>query len=586
MTSFSELLDLHYSSEKFRTGAIIKGEVLRLDGEEVVIDAGMKAEAYVPIDHFKDLDGNINVQPGEFYDLYVETPVRLDGSVSLSRERAQRIEMWQRLEEAMEKEEILTGLVTDKVKGGLRLDIGQVRAFLPRSLVDIRQPQDLSEFEGQHIPVKIVKIDQERNNLVVSRRAVVEEESLAEREALLSNLNEGDVVEGIVKNLTDYGAFIDMGGTDGLLHITDMAWRRVNHPSEILAIGDTIEVKVLKFDRERFRVSLGIKQLSEDPWKVIEEKYAVGSIIHNAKVANITDYGAFVALEDAVDGLVHTSELDWTNRNIHPNKVVSIGQEVSVKILDIDSERRRVSLSIKQCQDNPWQAFGMKFQRGDTLKGQIRSITDFGLFVGLEGGIDGLVHLTDLVWDEDAEAALRDFKKGDEIEVMVLSIDIDRERISLGVKQLTPDAFMSYISEYGKGSVVEGKVLEKDEKGGYSVSLAEGVVALLRHSEVEGNLSEGDTVRAALYNIDKKNRKLVISMKNLSDIEEKQAVRDYQKASRAEASGHEKTLGSLLGSLDTGKEDIKEEPQSEKTPEEKPELDAVADAGADEDEQK
>ncbi len=546
--SFSELFEASYDKEKFKPGAIISATVIDIQGDEVVVDAAMKSEAIIELSQFQDLNGEVSVSIGDSVEVYVETTVDIAGETRLSREKAQRIETWNRLEQAMNNGEILTGFVTNKVKGGLSLEIGKVRAFLPRSLVDVRQVPDMSVFEGEKVQVKIVKLDINRNNLVVSRRAVIEEETQAEREALLSNLNEGDVVEGIVKNLTDYGAFIDMGGTDGLLHITDMAWKRVSHPSEMLQIGDTIEVKVLKFDRERFRVSLGMKQLTEDPWQSIQEKYPPGTVIQTAKVANITDYGAFVALENAIDGLVHTSELDWTNRNIHPNKVLHVGQEVPVKVLEVDIERRRISLSIKQCQENPWEVFAHTHDRGDKVVGSIRSITDFGLFVGLNGGIDGLVHLTDLSWGKDSEKLLREYHKGQEIEALVLSIDIDRERISLGIKQLSEDVFTAYADTNNKGSIVEGRVITSDEKG-YEVELAPSVVVFLRKPEVIGEINDGDTVRVAITSVDRKNRKLYVSMKNISEIEEKQAVKDYQSSARKDEKV-DSTIGSLFGELD------------------------------------
>ena len=530
-------------------GAIITARIIGFRGDEAVLDAGMKSEAYIPISQFRDLSGDPEIKIGDDVEVLVETVVDMSGETRLSREKAQRIATWNRLEKAMEDQEIVTGLVTTRVKGGLSLDIGKVRAFLPRSLIDVRQIPDMGVFEGEQIQVKIVKLDAERNNLVVSRRAVIEEENRAERQALLSNLAEGDVLEGTVKNLTDYGAFVDMGGTDGLLHITDMAWKRVNHPSEILSIGDVIEVKVLKFDLERYRVSLGMKQLTEDPWQSIHEKYPSGMIIPLAKVVNITDYGAFVALEEAVDGLVHTSELDWTNRNIHPNKVLSVGQEVAVKVLEVDVERRRISLSIKQCSENPWVTFTDNYKRGDIVSGQIRSITDFGLFIGLENGIDGLVHLTDLSWEESEENTLREFQKGSEIEAMILSIDVDRERISLGVKQLMKDSFMEFVSNNGKGAIVEGVITEEIDKG-YSVTLSSGVFGVLRKSELIGEAAVGDTMRVAITSVDRKNRKIFLSMKSVADMEEKQAVKDYKKSSSKDGSQMNNTLGALFDNLE------------------------------------
>ena len=547
--SFAELFEASYTPEKFKQGSIITATVIDINGEEAVIDAGMKSEAHVPMTQFRDINGEINLDIGDEVEVYVDVIVDGAGETRLSREKAQRIETWNRLETAMNDGEVITGLVTSRVKGGLSLDIGKVRAFLPRSLIDVRQVPDMAAFEGESVQVKIVKLDAERSNLVVSRRAVIEEENRAEREALLSNLNEGDVVEGVVKNLTDYGAFIDMGGTDGLLHIADMAWKRVNHPSEILAIGDKIEVQVLKFDRERFRVSLGMKQLTEDPWEKIQERYAEGSIVEGAKVANLTDYGAFVALGDSIDGLVHSSELDWTNGNVHPSKILHIGQEVSVKVLEVDTERRRISLSIKQTTENPWEIFAHTHNRGDKLTAEVRSITDFGLFVGLQGGIDGLIHITDLTWEENSEAILRSYQKGQEVEAMVLSIDTDRERISLGIKQLTTDVFMEFASENGRGRVVEG-VVESIEGDEINVALGEKIVGVLRKQDTIRELAVGDTIQAAVVNVDRKARKLAISMRNLEAIQEKEAVKQYQVDTKREAKEMNSTLGSLFENLD------------------------------------
>ncbi len=545
--SFAELLEESFQ-EKFNTGSLIIGTVIGIDKETVLVDAGMKSESSIPKAQFLDANGELEVAVGDEVEVYLESLEDGLGETRLSREKAKRAKTWDRLETAMEEGEVVVGLVTGKVKGGLTVDVEGVRGFLPGSLVDIRPIRDFGFLEGKEIEMKLVKLDRKRNNVVVSRRAVIEIESSAEREAILANMEEGATLKGIVKNLTDYGAFIDLGGVDGLLHITDMAWRRVNHPSEIVNVGDEITVKVLKFDKERSRVSLGLKQLEEDPWSDMVSRYPMGAEVAG-KVANITDYGAFIEIEEGIEGLVHTSELDWTNRNIHPSKVVHLGQEVRVKILDVDQERRRISLSIKQCAVNPWESFSAIHAKNDKIQGVIKSITDFGIFIGLEGGIDGLVHLTDISWKQTGEEAIRDFKKGDELETVILSIDPDRERISLGLKQLEQDPFGQFVAEHGKGSIVEGTVKSVDKRGAV-IELGPEVEGYLRASELledtrdaSSVLKEGETVTAKVTNIDRKNRSLSLSMKAKEAHEEQEALKGYSE-SQTPAAGS--TFGDLF----------------------------------------
>jgi small subunit ribosomal protein S1 len=532
--SFAELFEASFQ-EKFNIGSLIIGTVIGIDKETVLVDAGMKSESSIPKVQFLDANGDLEVAVGDEVEVYLESLEDGLGETRLSREKAKRAKTWDRLETAMEEGEVVVGLVTGKVKGGLTVDVEGVRGFLPGSLVDIRPIRDFGFLEGKEIEMKLVKLDRKRNNVVVSRRAVIEIESSAEREAILASMEEGSVLKGIVKNLTDYGAFIDLGGVDGLLHITDMAWRRVNHPSEIVNVGDEIDVKVLKFDKERSRVSLGLKQLEEDPWSDMVSRYPMGAEVAG-KVANITDYGAFIEIEEGIEGLVHTSELDWTNRNIHPSKVVHLSQEVRVKILDVDQERRRISLSIKQCAVNPWESFSAIHAKNDKIQGVIKSITDFGIFIGLEGGIDGLVHLTDISWKQTGEEAIRDFKKGDELETVILSIDPDRERISLGLKQLEQDPFGQFVADHGKGSIVEGVVKTVDTRGAV-IELAPEVEGYLRASELledtrdaSSVLKEGDKVSAKVTNIDRKNRSLSLSMKAKEAHEEQEAMKGYSEA--------------------------------------------------------
>jgi len=550
--SFADLFEASLQEGKFETGSLILGTVVGIDKETVLVEAGMKSESAIPKSQFLDAEGNLEVAVGDEVEVYLESLEDGFGETRLSREKAKRAKTWDRLETALEDGEIIKAFVTGKVKGGLTVDVEGVRGFLPGSLVDIRPIRDFGFLEGKEIEAKLVKLDRKRNNVVVSRRAVIEAESSVEREALLASMEEGVVLKGIVKNLTDYGAFIDLGGIDGLLHITDMAWRRVNHPSEVIQVGDEIDVKVLKFDKEKNRVSLGMKQLAEDPWSDMISRYPMGIEV-TGKVANITDYGAFIEIEEGIEGLVHTSELDWTNRNIHPSKVVHLGQEVKVKILDVDQERRRISLSIKQCAVNPWEAFSATHSKGDKISGAIKSITDFGIFLGLEGNIDGLVHVTDISWSQSGEEAIREFKKGDVLETIILSIDSDRERISLGLKQLEQDPFGQYVAENGKNSIVKGQVVSVDEKGAV-VHLAEEVEGYLRVSELAEDtrdarsvLKEGDEVEAKIMNIDRKNRSVALSVKGKDAQEEANAMKDYSAANQAQTSTN--TLGDLLKDL-------------------------------------
>ncbi len=545
--SFAELFEQSIEQDKFKTGSLILGTVVAIDKEAVLVDAGMKSESAIPKQQFLNAAGELEVAIGDEVEVYLETLEDGFGETRLSREKAKRAKTWDRLETALEDNETVTGLVTGKVKGGLAVDVEGVRGFLPGSLVDVRPIRDFGFIEGKEIDLKLVKLDRKRNNVVVSRRAVIEAENSVEREALLANMEEGAILDGIVKNLTDYGAFIDLGGIDGLLHITDMAWRRVSHPSEVIQVGDEIKVKVLKFDREKNRVSLGMKQLLEDPWSDMVSRYPMGSEIMG-KVANITDYGAFIEIEDGIEGLVHTSELDWTNRNIHPSKVVHLGQETKIKILDVDQERRRISLSIKQCTVNPWEGFSATHSKGDKISGSIKSITDFGIFIGLEGSIDGLVHLTDISWSEPGEEAVRKFKKGEELETIILSIDPARERISLGLKQLDQDPFSEYVAANGKNSIVTGTVKSVDEKGAV-IDLGVEIEGYLRASELAVEtrdasqvLKVGDSVEAKIMNVDRKNRSLSLSVKGKDAQDEANAMKDYSAGQETAAN----TWGDLL----------------------------------------
>ncbi len=559
--SFAELFEASLSNENLQAGQLITGEVVHVDDDFVTVHAGLKSEGVIPASEFKDSSGEVAVHVGDQVEVVVEQIEDGYGETRLSREKACRAKAWETLEKAHEEQSIVTGVMSGKVKGGFTVTIDGVRAFLPGSLVDVRPIRDPSYLEGKDLEFKVIKIDRRRNNVVVSRRAVVESEMSAERETLLANLEEGQVVKGVIKNLTDYGAFVDLGGIDGLLHITDLAWKRVKHPSEMLNVGDEIEAKVLRYDRERNRVSLGLKQLGEDPWIDIARRYPEHTRMFG-KVTNITDYGAFVEIEEGIEGLVHVSEMDWTNKNIHPNKVVQVGDEVEVMVLDIDPERRRISLGMKQCQANPWEEFAALHKKGDKVAGSIKSITDFGVFVGLEGGIDGLIHLSDLSWNLAGEDAVRNFKKGDEVQATVLAVDAERERISLGIKQLEGDPFSSYVSEHGKGSVVTGTVVGVEPKGAV-IRLTDEVEGYLRASDLSREriedaraiLNEGDSVEAKITTIDRKNRKISLSVKAKDLEEESQAVQEY---TRKPATGSA-TLGEKLKEQLISKENAEKE---------------------------
>jgi len=559
--SFAELFEASLSNENLQTGQLITGEVVHVDDDFVTVHAGLKSEGVIPASEFKDSSGEVAVHVGDQVEVVVEQIEDGYGETRLSREKACRAKAWETLEKAYEEQSIVTGMMSGKVKGGFTVTIDGVRAFLPGSLVDVRPIRDPSYLEGKDLEFKVIKIDRRRNNVVVSRRAVVESEMSAEREQLLANLEEGQVVKGVIKNLTDYGAFVDLGGIDGLLHITDLAWKRVKHPSEMLNVGDEIEAKVLRYDRERNRVSLGLKQLGEDPWIDIARRYPEHTRMFG-KVTNITDYGAFVEIEEGIEGLVHVSEMDWTNKNIHPNKVVQVGDEVEVMVLDIDPERRRISLGMKQCQANPWEEFAALHKKGDKVAGSIKSITDFGVFVGLEGGIDGLIHLSDLSWNLAGEDAVRNFKKGDEVQATVLAVDAERERISLGIKQLEGDPFSSYVSEHGKGSVVTGTVAGVEPKGAV-IRLTDEVEGYLRASDLSREriedaraiLNEGDSIEAKITTIDRKNRKISLSVKAKDLEEESQAVQEYtRKAATGSATLGEKLKEQLISKENAEKE--------------------------------
>ena len=531
--SFAELFEESVSNLNTQPGTIINGTVVDINKDAVIVYAGLKSEGIIPIDQFKVNDGVLEVEIGDSVEVALDALEDGYGETKLSREKARRAKAWIELETVHESGETITGTITGKVKGGFTVELGDLRAFLPGSLVDVRPVRDTSYLEGKELEFKVIKIDLKRNNVVVSRRAVVESEYSAEREELIEALKEGAVVKGIVKNLTDYGAFLDLGGVDGLLHITDMAWKRVKHPSEIVAIGDEIEVRVLKFDKEKTRVSLGLKQLDDDPWRDINRRYPEGARIFG-KVTNIADYGCFVEIEEGIEGLVHVSEMDWTNKNVNPAKIVSLGDEVEVMILDIDEERRRISLGMKQCKANPWDDFASSHDKGSEVTGTIKSITDFGIFVGLDGGIDGLVHLSDLSWNETGEEAVRNYKKGDELRAMVLSVDAERERISLGVKQMEKDPFSGFFTEHPKGSIVKGTVNEVDAKAA-TIVLAEGVEGILKASEIARDrvedartvLKEGDQIEAKFIGVDKKSRTIILSIKAKDYEEESEAMQEY-----------------------------------------------------------
>jgi small subunit ribosomal protein S1 len=531
--SFAEMFEESLANQELRRGAVVTGTVVAIQPDSVIVNAGLKSEGVIPIEEFKNTSGELEVQVGDEVEVSLEAIEDGFGETRLSREKAKRDQVWRRLEKAFENEDIVKGVISGKVKGGFTVDIEEIRAFLPGSLVDVRPVRDPVYLEGKELEFKVIKLDQRRNNVVVSRRAVVETEFSAEREALLESLQEGMTVKGIVKNLTDYGVFVDLGGIDGLLHITDMAWKRVKHPSEIVNVGDEIDVKVLKFDRERNRVSLGMKQLGQDPWADLARRYPANSRLFG-KVTNIADYGCFVEIEEGVEGLVHVSEMDWTNKNVNPSKVVHVGQEVEVMVLDIDEERRRISLGIKQCFPNPWDEFGATRNKGDHVKGTIKSITDFGIFIGLEGDIDGLVHLSDISWHEPGEEAVRKYSKGDEIEAVVLSVDPERERISLGIKQLEKDPFSNFVAEHSKGSVVTGTVKEVDAKAAI-IDLGDGIDGTLRASELSRDriedartvLSVGDEVEAKFMGVDRKSRAIMLSIKAKDSDDEAAMMQDY-----------------------------------------------------------
>ena len=531
--TFEQLLEESLKGSVMQTGAVISAEVVDVNGDYVVVNAGLKSESEIPATQFRDADGAVSVQIGDFVEVAIEALEDGFGNTRLSRERARRAKSWETLKVAFENESVVTGFLTGKVKGGFTVSLDEVRAFLPGSLADVRPVTDSAYLENRELEFKVIKLDQARNNVVVSRRAVVEQEMQEERSALLENLEEGQVITGIVKNLTDYGAFVNLGGLDGLLHITDIAWKRVKHPSEALNVGDEVTVRVLKFDRERNRVSLGMKQLGEDPWADIARRYPEKTRIFG-KVTNITDYGAFVELEEGVEGLVHVSEMDWTNKNVHPNKVCHLGDEVEVMVLEVDSDRRRISLGMKQCTGNPWEEFAATHQRNDKITGEIKSITDFGVFIGLEGGIDGLIHLSDLSWDREGEDAVRDFKKGDQITAVVLSVDPDRERISLGIKQAQDDPFNAYVGAHSKGASVKGMISSVDAKGAV-VELGEGVEGYLRATELSRDfvedarsvLNAGSEVEAKITSIDRKTRRITLSIKALEAEIEDKAVQQY-----------------------------------------------------------
>ena len=528
--NFAQLFEESLQELETRPGSIVKGTVVSIDKDIVLVDAGLKSESAIPADQFKNAEGELEIAIGDEVDVALDAVEDGFGETILSREKAKRHEAWVELEKAYDDKVTIKGIINGKVKGGFTVEVNSVRAFLPGSLVDVRPVRDTTHLEGKELEFKVIKLDAKRNNVVVSRRAVIEAESSAERETLLANLEEGHEIKGIVKNLTDYGAFVDLGGVDGLLHITDMAWKRVKHPSEIVNVGDEINVKVLKFDKEKQRVSLGMKQMGNDPWQEIASRYPEGTKI-NGQVTNLTDYGCFVEIEDGVEGLVHVSEMDWTNKNIHPSKVVNLGDTVDVMVLEIDEERRRISLGLKQCIANPWETFAESHEKGDKVSGKIKSITDFGIFIGLDGGIDGLVHLSDISWNKSGEDAVRDYKKGDEISAVVLQVDPERERISLGVKQIEEDPFNKYLTDNKKGAIVVGTVTEVEAKG-VTVNLAEEVDGYIRVADIAVERVEdatevakvGDSIEAKFMGVDRKNRTVNLSVRAKDQADEKEAI--------------------------------------------------------------
>ncbi|MBL73959.1 30S ribosomal protein S1 [Idiomarina baltica] len=539
--NFAQLFEESLKEVETRPGSIVKGTVVAIEKDLVLVDAGLKSESAIPAEQFRNADGELEITVGDEIDVALDAVEDGFGETILSREKAKRYEAWLQLEKAYEDNATVTGIISGKVKGGFTVDLGGVRAFLPGSLVDVRPVRETAHLENKDLEFKVIKLDQKRNNVVVSRRAVIEKENSAEREELLENLQEGQEVQGIVKNLTDYGAFVDLGGVDGLLHITDMAWKRVKHPSEIVNVGDEITVKVLKFDRERTRVSLGLKQLGEDPWADIANRYPEGTRL-TGRVTNLTDYGCFVEIEEGVEGLVHVSEMDWTNKNVHPSKVVNLDDTVEVMVLEIDEERRRISLGLKQCKPNPWEEFAKNHNKGDKVSGKIKSITDFGIFIGLEGGIDGLVHLSDISWNATGEEAVREYKKGEEVTAVVMQVDAERERISLGIKQLEEDPFNNFLAANKKGSIVNGTITEVDAKGA-KVELADSVEGYIRAADISRErvedasteLSVGDSVEARFMGVDRKNRTLSLSIRAKDEVEEKEAVEQVNK--QQESSG-------------------------------------------------
>ncbi|MFD4837900.1 MULTISPECIES: 30S ribosomal protein S1 [Achromobacter] len=547
--SFADLFAQSLKSQDMKSGEVISAEVVRVDHNFVVVNAGLKSEALIPLEEFLNDQGELEVQPGDFVSVAIDSLENGYGDTILSRDRAKRLSAWLQLEKALENGELVTGTITGKVKGGLTVMTNGIRAFLPGSLVDLRPVKDTTPYEGKTLEFKVIKLDRKRNNVVLSRRQVLEASMGEERQKLLETLHEGAVVKGVVKNITDYGAFVDLGGIDGLLHITDMAWRRVRHPSEVLQVGQEVEAKVLKFDQEKSRVSLGVKQLGEDPWVGLARRYPQGTRLFG-KVTNLTDYGAFVEVEAGIEGLVHVSEMDWTNKNVDPRKVVTLGEEVEVMVLEIDEDRRRISLGMKQCRQNPWEEFATNFKRGDKVRGAIKSITDFGVFVGLPGGIDGLVHLSDLSWTETGEEAVRNFKKGDEIEAVVLGIDTDKERISLGIKQLEGDPFNNFVATFDKGAVVPGTIKSVEAKGAV-VTLSVDVEGYLRASEISSGrvedattvLTAGENIEAMIVNIDRKTRSIQLSIKARDNAETADTI---QRMSDASASSGTTNLGALL----------------------------------------
>jgi len=556
--NFAALFEESLSRQEMRVGEVITAEVVSVDPNVVIVNAGLKSESTISTEEFKNDRGEVEVKPGDFVSVAIEALEDGFGATKLSREKAKKLAAWSELDQALETGKVITGVVSGKVKGGLTVMVNGIRAFLPGSLVDLRPVKDTSHLEGKELEFKVIKLDRKRNNVVVSRRAVMEETAGVERQQLLETLKEGAVVKGVVKNITDYGAFVDLGGIDGLLHITDLAWRRVKHPTEVLAVGDEVTAKILKFDAEKNRVSLGLKQLGEDPWIGISRRYPQGTRLFG-KVTNITDYGAFVEIESGIEGLVHVSEMDWTNKNVHPAKVVSLGDEVEVMILEIDEDRRRISLGMKQCMPNPWEEFAMNHKKGDRVKGVIKSITDFGVFIGLPGNIDGLVHLSDLSWHSSGEEAVKALKKGDEVETVVLSIDVERERISLGIKQLEGDPFGNYVASHDKGNVVKGTVKSIEPKGAV-VELDKDVEGYLRASEiardrvedVRTHLREGQAIEAVIINIDRKSRSIQLSIKQKDAAEEAAALQKH--AAESSASAGTTNLGALLKAKLGGKD--------------------------------